>query len=93
MFKNCLSPHRPVAGSIRVPGSKSISNRVLLMAALGRGTVRLRGLLHSDDTKVMISALKALGVAQMKFEKNGEVLVIEGVDGDLKATGDLPVRS
>jgi 5-enolpyruvylshikimate-3-phosphate synthase len=45
---------RPVVGSIRVPGSKSISNRVLLMAALGKGTIRLRGLLHSDDTKVRV---------------------------------------
>lgn len=37
-----------------MPGSKSISNRVLLMAALGQGTCRLKGLLHSDDTKVRL---------------------------------------
>lgn len=43
---------RPISGSIRVPGSKSISNRVLLMAALGTGNCILRGLLYSDDTKV-----------------------------------------
>jgi hypothetical protein len=37
---------------VRVPGSKSISNRVLLMAALANGVCRISGLLHSDDTKV-----------------------------------------
>jgi pentafunctional AROM polypeptide len=45
-------PPGPILGEIRVPGSKSISNRALLMAALGRGPCRLKGLLHSDDTKV-----------------------------------------
>ncbi|EDQ88471.1 uncharacterized protein MONBRDRAFT_32780 [Monosiga brevicollis MX1] len=80
-------PHGPIAGTIRVPGSKSISNRVLLMAALGRGVCRLRGLLHSDDTKVMIAALRKLGV-RIEFEDNGHVLLIQGCDGKLQAAGD-----
>jgi hypothetical protein len=44
------------------PGSKSISNRVLVLAALGTGTCRLRNLLHSDDTQVMMAALNELKV-------------------------------
>ena len=44
------------AGRVRLPGSKSISNRVLLLAAASRGTTRLRGLLDAEDTRMMIGA-------------------------------------
>jgi 3-phosphoshikimate 1-carboxyvinyltransferase len=50
------------AGTVRIPGSKSISNRVLLLSALARGATELRSLLDSDDTRVMREALRALGV-------------------------------
>ena len=50
------------AGTVRLPGSKSISNRMLLLAALAQGTTEIRDLLDSDDTRVMLSALAALGV-------------------------------
>ena len=50
-------------GVVALPGSKSISNRMLLLGALARGTTTLTGLLESDDTKVMQDALRALGVA------------------------------
>jgi 3-phosphoshikimate 1-carboxyvinyltransferase len=49
-------------GVVDLPGSKSISNRVLLLAALAQGTTTLTNLLDSDDTKVMLDALRALGV-------------------------------
>ena len=49
-------------GSVRLPGSKSISNRVLLLAALAEGVTVVRDLLHSDDTERMLDALRALGV-------------------------------
>lgn len=49
------------------PGSKSISNRALLLAALGKGTCRLRNLLHSDDTQVMMNALIDLNVSIRLF--------------------------
>jgi len=54
----------PAKNPVRMstPGSKSISNRVLVLAALGKGSCRLKNLLHSDDTQVMISALKYLQV-------------------------------
>jgi 3-phosphoshikimate 1-carboxyvinyltransferase len=51
-----------VAGTVRLPGSKSISNRVLLLAALSQGTTVVRDLLDSDDTRVMLAALRTLGV-------------------------------
>ncbi len=57
------APGRPLTGRVTPPGSKSITNRVLLLAALARGTSRLTGALKSDDTKLMAAALRAMGVA------------------------------
>jgi len=51
------------AGTVRLPGSKSISNRVLLLAALAQGETEIAGLLDADDTRVMREALSRLGVA------------------------------
>src|SRR4051812_36395457 len=61
-----LPPVRRAAGTVRLPGSKSISNRVLLLSALARGATEIGGLLDADDTKVMREALTRLGIA---FEK------------------------
>lgn len=57
-----LAPVARVAGTVRLPGSKSISNRVLLLAALAAGTTTVLDLLEADDTKVMLAALAKLGV-------------------------------
>ncbi len=57
-----LGPARAARGTVRVPGSKSISIRALLLAALCDGETLLTGVLASDDTAVMIDALRALGV-------------------------------
>ena len=57
-----LKPLRRAAGSVQLPGSKSISNRVLLLAALAQGETEVEGLLDADDTRVMREALSALGV-------------------------------
>lgn len=57
-----LGPFQRAHGHITLPGSKSISNRVLLLAALATGTTRLKGLLDADDTRVMREALGALGI-------------------------------
>ncbi|KAF8901182.1 Shikimate dehydrogenase [Gymnopilus junonius] len=65
------------------PGSKSISNRVLVLAALGKGTCRLKNLLHSDDTQVMMIALNELKGAKFSWEDAGETLVVEGGQGAL----------
>ena len=56
-----IPPLVAAGGSVVLPGSKSISNRVLLMAALCEGTTEVRGLLDSDDTRVMLQALEQLG--------------------------------
>ena len=58
-----LKPARRARGVVRLPGSKSISNRVLLLAALAEGETEIGGLLDADDTKVMRDALAKLGVS------------------------------
>lgn len=65
MTQDCLDlpPARSARGALKLPGSKSISNRTLLLSALARGSTTLTGLLDSDDTRVMRGALEALGVA------------------------------
>jgi pentafunctional AROM polypeptide len=82
-----MLPGHRAQGKIRVPGSKSISNRVLLMAALGAGPCRISGLLHSDDTQVMMNALQKVG-AKFSWEDNGAVLVVEGTGGKFSAVAD-----
>lgn len=57
-----LTPAQHASGTVKLPGSKSISNRTLLLAALSKGTTHIRDLLASDDTARMLDALKALGV-------------------------------
>ena len=52
-----------VAGTVHLPGSKSISNRVLLLAALADGETEIHNLLHSDDVEHMLNALANLGVS------------------------------
>ncbi|KAF9479841.1 Shikimate dehydrogenase [Pholiota conissans] len=73
--------HNPV--KMATPGSKSISNRVLVLAALGKGTCRLKNLLHSDDTQVMMAALNELKGAKFSWEDGGDTLVVEGGQGSL----------
>lgn len=58
-----LPPRAHLAGEVQLPGSKSISNRALLLAALAQGKTRVHNLLASDDTKYMLQALRQLGVA------------------------------
>ncbi|MER1996750.1 MAG: 3-phosphoshikimate 1-carboxyvinyltransferase [Arthrobacter sp.] len=55
------TPGRPVTGTVRVPGSKSLTNRYLVMAALADGPSRLRAPLHSRDSALMVTALRSLG--------------------------------
>ncbi|KAL2755857.1 hypothetical protein ACRALDRAFT_2104468 [Sodiomyces alcalophilus JCM 7366] len=68
------------------PGSKSISNRALILAALGQGTCRVKNLLHSDDVEYMLSAIGLLGGATYTWEEGGEVLALEGKGGKLQAS-------
>ena len=76
-------PPRTQTVVMSTPGSKSISNRALILAALGQGSCRITNLLHSDDTQVMISALQSMQGAVFSWEDNGETLVVEGGAGKL----------
>ena len=69
---------RAVSGTVRLPGSKSISNRVLLLAALCDGQTTVRDLLDSDDTRVMLQALRQLGCGVVV---DGTTAVIDGLGG------------
>jgi len=76
MEKLVLSPMTRIAGEVNLPGSKSLSNRVLLLSAVADGETKIENLLDSEDTRVMVAALQQLGVE---------------ITGDL-ATGKLTVR-
>lgn len=65
-----LPPLMSARGTVRLPGSKSISNRVLLLAALAEGVTVVRDLLHSDDTERMLEALQTLGVVVESLADN-----------------------
>ncbi len=75
-----LPAARGALGSVRLPGSKSISNRVLLLSALAAGTTEVKALLDSDDTRVMLEALRALGVNWQRHEGTDDYRV-EGIGG------------
>ena len=80
-------PHLASAhGCVQLPGSKSISNRVLLLAALSHGTTVLHDLLDSDDTRVMLQALHSLGCTITPGQVTpGQPLHITGLGGALPA--------
>jgi 3-phosphoshikimate 1-carboxyvinyltransferase len=75
-----LPANSAARGTVRLPGSKSISNRVLLLAALAQGTTIVRALLDSDDTRVMLDALRALGVGVARVSDSDDY-EITGVGG------------
>ena len=79
-----LPPLLTAGGTVQLPGSKSISNRVLLLAALSQGTTEVHDLLASDDTRVMLDGLRALGCGV--DESGGSTVRITGL-------GDQPPRS
>ncbi|HOX67442.1 MAG TPA: bifunctional 3-phosphoshikimate 1-carboxyvinyltransferase/cytidylate kinase [Burkholderiaceae bacterium] len=77
-----IPPLLHAGGTVRLPGSKSISNRVLLLAGLSEGTTTIHDLLDSDDTQVMLTALRTLGC---RIEAEGDSLHITGLGGRLQA--------
>lgn len=76
---------KPVRGRVTLPGSKSITNRALILAALGRKTVTLHGALFSRDTRLMIAALRQLGFAVVTDE-DALTIAVAG------RGGEIPVR-
>ncbi|KEQ16754.1 3-phosphoshikimate 1-carboxyvinyltransferase [Endozoicomonas numazuensis] len=77
-----LKPISRVQGEVSIPGSKSLSNRILLLAALAEGTTTITNLLDSDDVRYMLKALKELGV-QYQLSENNTVCKMTGLAGPL----------
>ena len=75
-----LPPLQAASGEVPLPGSKSISNRVLLLAALSHGTTTVHDLLASDDTRVMLDALRQIGCT---VDEDGTTVHITGLGGRL----------
>ena len=73
---------RPVRGRVTLPGSKSITNRALILAALGAKTVTLRNALFSRDTEIMVAALRALGF-KVKTDPAALTITLEGGGGKI----------
>lgn len=77
-----LDPVRQARGQVELPGSKSISNRILLLAALSQGPTRILAPLWADDTRVMLDALARLGI-DWREEDAGLAIDIQGCGGDV----------
>jgi 3-phosphoshikimate 1-carboxyvinyltransferase len=75
---------RPVGGEVELPGSKSITNRALLLAALCDGPTTLTGALFSEDTRLMTEALRKLGFV-VKEDKRQKTIYVEGRGGKIPA--------
>ncbi|OOF45310.1 3-phosphoshikimate 1-carboxyvinyltransferase [Rodentibacter trehalosifermentans] len=88
MEKITLTPIRSVEGTINLPGSKSLSNRALLLAALAKGTTKVTNLLDSDDIRHMLNALKALGV-NYQLSEDKTLCEIEGLGGTFHVQNGL----
>ena len=71
-----LDPIARINGEVNLPGSKSLSNRALLLAALAEGTTKITNLLESDDTKHMLNALKQLGIEYTLSNDRTECIVV-----------------
>jgi 3-phosphoshikimate 1-carboxyvinyltransferase len=85
-----VGPQGAVEGTVRVPGSKSLTNRALVIAALADGSSRLSGTLVAEDSEVLIRALSSLG---FRLEARGARVEVGGLGGRLPARGaDLDVR-
>ena len=83
-----LKPITKIEGEINLPGSKSLSNRALLLAALAEGTTEISNLLDSDDIRHMLNALRKLGVAYERSADGTRCTVI-GKGGPLHVAGSL----
>ena len=97
--KLTLSPIKKISGSVVLPGSKSLSNRILLLSMLAEGKTEIQNLLYSDDVRRMVEALETLGI---KLEENhaeslrsyGSNSVLDPKHAKLNRKSDIgPVRT
>ncbi len=85
-----IKPCGPVQATVRPPGSKSITNRALICAALAEGTSVLSGALRSEDTQVMVAALRSLGI-EVNERDSGRELTVRGAAGKISAAAPLTI--
>ncbi len=76
-----INPAENISGIVDIPGSKSYTNRALIIGSIARGTVKIKNPLYSDDTKAMIECLKTLGI---EIESNDNEIIINGSVSDIK---------
>jgi len=87
------SVNKPISGMVQVPGSKSITNRGLLLAALSKGTTTLTGVLFSDDSRHFLDSIIALGF-NIDINEAAKEVTIQGLDGKIPVTeGQINVGS
>ena len=84
--KLALEPIGKIEGTVTLPGSKSMSNRILLLSALAEGKTKVLNLLDSDDIRYMVDALKTLGLTLTEDRENN-ILEIEGCAGKIPVKG------
>src|SRR5690242_16094982 len=86
-----IPPATPVSATVVLPGSKSLTNRALILAALAGGTVTLRGALWSEDTQAMVHCLKTMGFAVAvepdANEPANRIIRVEGMGGIIPFQG------
>lgn len=96
MMDNGFQVHRPDAPIdwvVEVPGSKSMTNRALLMAALADGTTTLKGVLFSDDSRHFLGSLQSLGF-QVEIDEAAKLVTVTGLNGRIPVTeGEIQVGS
>ncbi|MDE7200920.1 MAG: 3-phosphoshikimate 1-carboxyvinyltransferase [Lachnospiraceae bacterium] len=86
-------PAAPIDWVVEVPGSKSMTNRALLMAALADGTTTLKGVLFSDDSRYFLGSLQALGF-RVEIDEAAKIVTVEGLNGRIPVTkGEIYVGS
>lgn len=83
-----VTPIKSLDGTVTLPGSKSLSNRCLLLAALSSGTTRVENLLSSDDIRYMLDALDATGVPVVRDPDDPNAVTVTGRAGPIDAPGD-----
>ena len=83
--KLTLSPIKNISGTVDLPGSKSLSNRILLLSMLAEGHTEIHNLLDSDDTRRMVEALKTLGVEVLE-DRNQNRISVYGTSGTIPVT-------
>ena len=83
--KLTLSPIKNISGTVDLPGSKSLSNRILLLSMLAEGHTDIHNLLDSDDTRRMVEALKTLGVEVLE-DRNQNRISVYGTSGTIPVT-------